>query len=329
MKLWRNLPIARMEKSSYGTSKTFLIYNGTYHLAPASEYKYEWNLSETIIKTFHRIKQNMSSSTAAFSSTHWKYFRLVLLFIVSLSAVSATTQKDNSGPEVTKTPPAAVPLFDGKVILEKKGGLLAQKDVKFSYHTEPHLKAEGPDIRIKLDTPGVDFLYLDADPKIVEYLKLREQNGDAKTFGNIGDRLLHILGNAYPGPSIRIEPTPISGRLNYNVWDYKDSGPVGVFHRDGVSPGHTLLNVWIALEDVTARPLAFMKTHGKDFPSSESGVDMPFDSDGDYVVVKEMKKGEMLLFYANEIPHGMLIELNADKPYGPRNSVTFAYGLQR
>jgi hypothetical protein len=211
--------------------------------------------------------------------------------------------------------------------LEKKNGLLAQKDVKFSYHTENPLKVEGTDIRIKLDNPGVDFLYLDADPTIVKYLKLRQSNGDAKTFGNIGERLLHILGNAYPGPSLRISPMLITrddlGRpLNYRVFDYKKPGDMGPFHRDGVHHGLTLVNVWIALEDVTARPLAFMKTHGKGFPSSESGVDMPFDSSGEYVVVKDMLKGEMLVFYGNEKPH-------ADKNYGPRKSVTFAYILRR
>jgi hypothetical protein len=266
--------------------------------------------------------QNMSSSTASISYTHWKLFRLVLLIVVTLSAVNSAG--------ITKCPPAAEALFDGVVILEKQNGLLAPKDVKYSYHIKSPLMVEGPDIRKKLDTPGVDFLYLDADPKIFDRLSKRQSKDDAEIFRNIKERLLHILGNAYPGPSLRIEPTPINRPLNYVEWDYKDTGPVGKFHLDGVTPGYTLLNVWIALEDVKARPLAFMKTPpGKDFYSSPKTVVMPFDSDGDYVVVKEMKKGEMLLFYANEIPHGMLIELNADKPYGPRNSVTFAHGLQR
>jgi hypothetical protein len=211
--------------------------------------------------------------------------------------------------------------------LEKKNGLLAPKIiVNFSYHTEKPLKVKGTDIRIKLDTPGVDFLYLDADPTIVEYLKLREQNGEAKTFGDISDYLLGVLQSSHHGPSVRIEPVPITGPLNYRVWDYKEPDGVGAFHRDGVHHGLTLVNVWIALEDVTARPLAFMKTHGKVFPSSLSPVIMPFDSSNEIVVVENMLKGEMVVFYANNVPHGTLI---IDRNYGPRKSVTFAFLLRR
>jgi hypothetical protein len=321
---------------------------GTFRSAPSSEYKYEWNFSKTIIKTFHRIKQNMSS-TASFSSTHWKYFRLVLLFVVSLSAVNsaspdivttitseATASKKKSirplktavkaikaALKFTRTPKSPT----AAVILKKKDGLLAQKDVKFSYHTKNPLKVEGTDIRSELNTPGIDFLYLDADPTIVEYLKLREQNGDAKTFGDISEYLLGVLRASYHGPRVRIEPLPVynNGPLNYRLWDFKGHEPGGIFHQDGVCPGLTMANVWIALEDVKARPLAFMKTHGKVFPSSQEPVMMPFDSSGEYIVVENMLKGEMLVFYANENPHGSLV---IDKNYGPRKSVTFAYTLQ-
>jgi hypothetical protein len=88
------------------------------------------------------IKNNhQNTSTALFSSTHWKYFRLVLLFVVSLSAVNAaspgiftsltsiiatTSKKKSFHPlkavkaafQLTRTPKipaAAVPVFDGIV----------------------------------------------------------------------------------------------------------------------------------------------------------------------------------------------------------------------
>jgi hypothetical protein len=58
-----------------------------------------------------------------------------------------------------------------------------------------------------------------------------------------------------------------------------------------------MLNIWIPLEDVEVWPLAFVKG------SSVKGYDEG-DEEREFVYVKNMKKGEMLVYYGSHLVHG-------------------------
>jgi hypothetical protein len=113
--------------------------------------------------------------------------------------------------------------------------------------------------------------------------------------------------------------------VNYKIYDIKVTADPGVLHRDTTRTDSLLINVWIALEDVDARPLAFMKMNGKPLPRSAIYPVYPhIDPESEYVIVSKMKKGEMLIFYGNRQSHGTPIILGNN---GKRLSMGFFYQI--
>jgi hypothetical protein len=176
-----------------------------------------------------------------------------------------------------------------------------------------------------------DTMFLLAnDSKIMEQLDKRTGNYDIEVLDSISKRLKSILEISLPGiePGLINHSEPESHPLktkNYDV--FNGTRYLATFHRDAIDEHYVMLNVWIALEDVTARPLAFIKTSEMLSSTPNGGVPdfHPDGPDGKYIIVPNMKKGQMLIFLASQRAHGSpIIEGNND----PRFSAVFGYMIQ-
>jgi hypothetical protein len=200
--------------------------------------------------------------------------------------------------------------------------------VTFSHHLEEPFKLEDieADIQAELWKRKTTFLFA-TDSKILEQLNKRTSNLDIKVLDWISERLLGILRTSMLGvvpASINYDqPKSVLSEKNYRIFDGEEKY-LGNFHRDGVQANSILINVWIALEDVIARPLAFIKSAERP-QSSPLGGHPEYDPNGEYIIVPNMKKGQMLIFVASQTAHGSPIIGGDD---GARFSVVFGYGLR-
>jgi hypothetical protein len=210
-----------------------------------------------------------------------------------------------------------LPVKSFGIILFKENGVDKHHTLTFSHHTEDPLQLENLNVFNELGNERVDFIYCQ-NPKILKYL---ESPQTSETFNSISDYLLEIFQRHNSDIQKMVIKNPLDP--NYRIFDRKKNVNPGKFHRDGARPGSLMINVWIALEDVDARPLAFIKMNGKPFPERFTTAFFPsFDPESEYVIVPKMKKGEMLIFYANLQSHGSPIILGND---GKRKSIAFFY----
>jgi hypothetical protein len=195
------------------------------------------------------------------------------------------------------------------------------ENLLFSHHLEEPVQLEDIKAKIhaKLWMKDTTFI-LAEDPKIMELLN---EKHDTEILDNISKRLQSLLKTSIND----IEPLlvdyvgkPGLATKNYEIFDRKS---LGRFHRDGISPQRSMLNVWIALKDVIARPLAFIKSD-KFFESSRKGGFPEYDPNDEYIIAPNMKKGQMLLFLASQTGHGSPIIGGDD---GARVSASFAYSF--
>jgi hypothetical protein len=195
--------------------------------------------------------------------------------------------------------------------------------VTFSHHLEEPFQLEDIKANIKSELWKRNTMFLLAtDSKIMEQLNKREGNYDIEILDSISERLMGILQTSIPKlmPGYLDQPESILQTKNYDILAGKNKF-VGAFHRDGVQANYIIINVWIALEDVTARPLAFVKSAGMPL-SSPYGGHPDYDPNGDYIIVPNMKKGQMFIFVASQKAHGSPIIGGDD---GARFSVVFTY----
>jgi hypothetical protein len=307
-----------------------------------------WHLMATFWHRYTRVPLRGLGLKFKNKKMHFQHIFLVTLAAINLPAVKSTltkkattSTKKNSSLKTQKSkvdkptrPPKAV-LSSTRIAETVKGEIWMEtseqdttmklQTLTFSQHTKVPAKVEEINIIDELRKPDLELIYLDADPTIMKYLSKRQSNGDAKTMQQIELHLAGIFHKQSPHEGIcRIKLG--GGGLNYRTWSYADGKVAGAFHRDGMRfPGFIMLNVWVALNDVTARPLAFIKNRdGKVYPEDTEGS-TPFDPNDEYIVASGMTIGQMLIFNANVVPHGSLIIAGND---GVRESITFAYAYK-
>jgi hypothetical protein len=190
--------------------------------------------------------------------------------------------------------------------------------VMFSHHLEEPFPLE--DIKKKTIHAKLwftDSMFLLAnDQKIMELLN---EKHDTETLDNISKRLLGILKTSITN----ILP---ANTRNYEVFDGK-SKLEGTFHRDGSDLDSVLLKVWIALNDVVDRPLAFLNSADPEnnFPQTKRVGDLPsYDSRDEYVISPNMKRGEMLIFFSTQRAHGSPVFEGVNHNDAPHSAV-FSY----
>jgi hypothetical protein len=92
------------------------------------------------------------------------------------------------------------------------------------------------------------------------------------------------------------------------------------------------LNVWIATEDVQGYPLAFVRSDSVNqdrvnFYRTNRDTALAYDDQHRYTFVRNMKKGEMLVFKGTHVFHGSPTLVNAEHQ-GRRKSLSIpiSYG---
>jgi hypothetical protein len=124
----------------------------------------------------------------------------------------------------------------------------------------------------------------------------------------------------------------IFNQLAYLSHPFRDSSgmrPVSEFHTDGSSlPSFLGINIWMAKKDVKGQPLAFVRPESVipgDFPESGERYDTIKIREGmEYVMVKEMKEGEMLVFESSNVIHGSPTLVDPEHR-GSRESIALAF----
>jgi hypothetical protein len=119
-------------------------------------------------------RKKTMSSTSSFNSTHVKYFRLVLLFIMTLSTVHSATPVMNI--TATKPPPSATPVNSTGTLLSgchSRYNDEKHKTETFTHHFEEPFQLEDIKDIIYPKLWRLDIMFLLAnDSKILEQLEL-------------------------------------------------------------------------------------------------------------------------------------------------------------
>lgn len=174
------------------------------------------------------------------------------------------------------------------------------------------------------------FLYLDSSSEIDMLLQL-------PTRKLIGDGLIAYLGALLEGQEDQTDEYTLSNGSDV-VFFSSDSprcnsikNPAVMFHKDTSRGQQFHLNFWIATADVHGYPLVFVKPNRAINPdlildSWSDGLDqfLKVDPHQTYLMVPEMKAGQMLVFRGTHVFHGSVVLV--DNPDGPRSSVAVAFG---
>jgi hypothetical protein len=225
--------------------------------------------------------------------------------------------------------------------------IFKDETISFTHHSKSAVSLRDVDvISLLKEEVGDNFVYLHADKEnserldeLDEIFKLTttasEEKGEDSmsdedkerkmqdVYAIMSDRILELLRQGSPRSlfvKTHIGPT----EFNFVLFKPNKGDPPGIMHIDASRSGHKMLAVWVALEDIDARPLAFINSRTF-LPGGPYAVKHPqHDPKNEYKIVSGMKRGQMLAFFPNTVAHVSPIMSGNDDG---RKGVSFFYTL--